>query len=120
MAPDPNVSLISEEELQEIRRLWRTEEQDWEDSLPRIYSEETGEELGFLDDDITGFSVQDKELLFSVAQRHDVPGQLLAKLLDIEREMHGMSRRAGIYQKIDAALREDWFDDEQLRELYED
>jgi len=40
--PDPNIELISEEELYEIRRLWRIERQDWEDSVPLIYFEETG------------------------------------------------------------------------------
>ena len=117
--PNPDTTLVSYEELREIRRIWRTEEQDWEDSLPRIYREETGEDLEFATEDVTNFTVQDKALLFDIARKHEVPGQLVAKLLDIEREMHGMSRRAGIYQKIDSVLREDWLDDDELHELYE-
>ena len=38
--------LISDKELLEIRRIWRTgevEEPDWVDSVPKIYLEEIGE-----------------------------------------------------------------------------
>lgn len=45
--PDPMAALILDAELHEIRRLWRTEEQDWTDSLPRIYREVTGEDLSW-------------------------------------------------------------------------
>jgi len=40
--PDKNVELISEEELHEIRRLWRTERQDWEDSVPLDFIQLSG------------------------------------------------------------------------------
>lgn len=106
--PDPTATLILDAELHEIRRLWRTEEQDWSDSLPRIYREVTGEDLNWVQDDTTGFSLSDGELLAGAARRHAVPPGLVAKLLDLERDMHGMSRRAGIYEKIDAIFREDW------------
>ena len=42
---DPDFQLISEKELLEIRRIWRTEEveePDWVDSVPKIYFEEIG------------------------------------------------------------------------------
>jgi len=116
--PDPNANLISREELQEIRRIWRTEEQDWEDSLPRICIEVTGEELSCVRDDVTNFTIRDQELLFEIAQRHGVHGQLVAKLVDVERELHGMSRRAGIYERIGSVLGEDWLDDEEARKLF--
>jgi DNA sulfur modification protein DndC len=106
--PDPKAALILDAELHEIRRLWRTEEQDWTDSLPRIYREVTGEDLNWVQDDTTGFSSRDGELLAGVATGHQVPPGLVAKLLDLERDMHGMSRRAGIYEKIDQIFREDW------------
>jgi DNA sulfur modification protein DndC len=117
--PDPNATLISLDELQEIRRIWRTEEQDWEDSLPRIYHEVIGDELECVKDDVTNFTIRDQELLFDVARKHGVHGHLVAKLLDIERELHGMSRRAGIYERIGAVLGEDWLDNEEARQLFE-
>lgn len=117
--PDPNATLISLDELQEIRRIWHTEEQDWEDSLPRICREFTGVELECVKDDVTNFTIRDQELLFDIAHKHGVHGQLVAKLLDVERELHGMSRRAGIYERIGAVLGEDWLDSEESRKLFE-
>jgi hypothetical protein len=35
---------------------------------------------------------KNQALLFEAARRHDVPGDLVAKLLDVERELHGMMR----------------------------
>jgi DNA sulfur modification protein DndC len=116
--PNPDFTLISTAELQEIRRIWRAEEQDWEDSVPKIYREVMGEELPCATDDVTCFSVRDKELLFRMAGKHELPGRLVAKLLDVERQMHGMSRRAGIYAKIDAILSEDWLNEEEIGDLY--
>jgi DNA sulfur modification protein DndC len=41
--PDPNLALITQEEFQEIRRIWMTEDGDWEDSVQSIYREVTGD-----------------------------------------------------------------------------
>lgn len=46
--PDKYLELITEAELHEIRRIWRKERQDWEDSVPLIYAEMTGETLDWL------------------------------------------------------------------------
>jgi len=37
LGPDPHFELIGRNELERIRQIWRTEEGDWEDSLPAIY-----------------------------------------------------------------------------------
>ncbi len=106
--PDPQASLISEAELHEIRRIWRTEEGDWEDTLPKIHREVTGEELDWVRDDVTGFAGKDTVILQEVARRHDVPARLIAKLIDAARDKQGMARRAGIYDDIGRILGEDW------------
>lgn len=116
--PNPDFSLISLEELQEIRRIWRTEEQDWEDSVPLIYREVIGEDFDCAEDDIAGFNSRDQLLLRKIAQKHAVPDRLTAKLIDLERQMHGMSRRAGIYNKIDAIFREDWPSEDVIEKLF--
>jgi DNA sulfur modification protein DndC len=54
-----DLSLILPEELFEIRRLWRTKEGDWEDTVPKIYKEVTGADLEWLEDDVR-FSFKDK------------------------------------------------------------
>lgn len=118
--PNPELELIEENELREIRRIWRTERQDWDDSVPKIYEEVTGEELDWVQDDVAGFTAADRELLDELAEDYEVPAGLVAKLLDIERDLHGMSRRASIFNRIDQAFREDWKDEEEvLSELAE-
>lgn len=106
--PDANARLIREDELRQIRKIWRTEEQDWEDSVPKIYREVTGQELPGLMDDVTSLTSADASLLREVCTRHDVPSRLIGKLLDLERDMQGMGRRAGIFKEIDRVFREDW------------
>ena len=49
--PDPKACLIREDELKAIRDIWRTESQEWEDSIPKIFNDIFGEEeilLGLL------------------------------------------------------------------------
>lgn len=117
--PDPNATLILDEELCEIRRIWRMEEQDWEDSLPKIHLEVTGRDVDWVHDDVTSFSTGDEQLLREVCGRHEVPARLVAKLLDLERDMQGMSRRAGIYSRIDQIFREDWLDEQEAAAIFE-
>lgn len=108
IGPDPEMVLISEDELQEIRRIWRTERQDWEDSVPVTYEKVTGVQLEWARDDLGAFTAQEYELLDRICERYDIPTDLLAKLLEKERQSHGMSRRASIYRDIDSVLREEW------------
>ena len=115
--PDPTARLIREDELREIRRIWRTEEQDWQDSVPKIYREVTGEAFPGRIDDTTSFTSKDAELLKDICTRHDVPVRLVGKLLDLERDMQGMSRRAGIFKQIERVFCEDW--DEEKRAIAE-
>ena len=111
--PNPNLRLILPEELHEIRRIWRTERGDWEDSVPRIYREVTGENLEWVQDDVT-FSYKEKSLLEKICQKHDVPTNLVMKLLDAELQTQGLSRRSFIYNKIDQVLSEEWRTEEEI------
>jgi len=112
--PNPHEQLISPEELQQIRRLWRSEAQDWEDSVPRIYREVTGEDLEWIADEQPAFSGEDRRLLEAICERHDVPASMVAKLVDLERELHGMSRRASVHQRIAAVVEEDWRSEDEV------
>lgn len=118
--PDPNARLISTDELLEIRRLWRSEEQDWEDSVPKIYRDETGQELGHAADDSSGLTERDALLLSNISRKNGVPDRLVHKLLDKVREKQGMGRRSGVYGEIDSVFREDWLTEEEIEALHED
>lgn len=116
--PDLNLALIKPEELHKIRQLWQFEERDWEDSIPKIYFEVTGRDLEWLYDDCSGLGGAEKEILSKVSEQFDVPTELLAELMDIERKHYGMSKRSGIFQQIDRVLKKDWQSyDEALAEL---
>ncbi|ODR83296.1 sulfurtransferase DndC [Haladaptatus sp. W1] len=113
------LELIRDSELKAIRRLWRTDEADWEDSVPKIYEEVKGESLDWIDDDLGSFSAEEEEVLNKVSAENDIPPKLLKKLLDTELQHHGMKRRASIYKKIDQLFKEDWRDAEEIIEDFD-
>ena len=112
--PDPNTKLITDDELEEIRKIWRTERQDWQDAVPQIYAKIVGDREWIVDD-TTSFTEKDKEILAAVCNEKGIPVTLVAKLLDTERQMDGMSRRAGIQSRIDEIFHEDWRSEEEVR-----
>jgi DNA sulfur modification protein DndC len=106
--PDPSVWLIQPSELHKIRQLWLHDEGDWEDELPKIFEEETGETLDWFLDDHAGVGGVEKQILEDIASEWHLPADLLRELLDVERSHAGMSRRSGIYDKIDSVFNKDW------------
>lgn len=112
--PDPNLQLITDAELEEIRNIWRTERSDWEDAVPQIYKDVVGERAWIVDD-TTSFTAEDKQLLAAICDENEIPVALVAKLLDTEQQMDGMLRRAGIHARIDAIFHEDWHSEDEAR-----
>ncbi|MGA9351090.1 MAG: DNA phosphorothioation system sulfurtransferase DndC [Anaerolineae bacterium] len=112
--PDPDVTLISEEELHEIRRIWCTERQDWEDSVPQIFRRVNGYDLDWPMDDDGRFDADQKALLASICEEYDVPLGLIAKMLEEERRANGMARRARIQKALAAVLAEEWRSEEEI------
>ena len=75
--PDPNIKLITDDELDEIRNIWRTQRQDWEDAVPKIYNEVVGQREWIVDD-TTSFTASDKRLLSKICNEKGVPVTLVA------------------------------------------
>lgn len=117
--PDPNATLIHPEELHEIRRIWRMEEQDWEDSVPKIYREIMGDDLIWVEDDTGSFTPQDRSILEKICEVRNIPPKLVMKLLDVELSMNRMAYRSNISKKLEAVLAEEWQTEEEAikREL---
>lgn len=113
-SPDPELTLISNEELHEIRRLWRTERQDWEDSVPQIFRRVNGYDLKWPADDDGHFDADQKSLLSSICGEYDVPFNLVAKLLEAERGAQGAARRAGIQKSLTLVLAQEWRSEEEI------
>lgn len=112
--PDVNMTLISPDEIYEIRRIWRTERGDWEDSVPSIYREVTGEERPWIRDDIGPFGPLEAALLERICSDKGVPPMLVVKLISAELSAQGMSRRSSVYPKIDSILREEWRSEDEI------
>jgi len=51
-----DTELISIDELEAIRSLWRNEQGDWQDSVPIIYREVFNRDINWAQDDVSGFS----------------------------------------------------------------
>lgn len=113
--PNPDMILIAPEELELIREHWREEE--WADSVAEICREVGGDDslLGVVDGG--AFNKDDFELLGRLCAEVGLPVDLPAKLINQGQRMQGMSRRAGILNKIDSIFGEDWFNEDEMQEL---
>lgn len=112
--PNSKITLIEEEELHEIRKVWRTERRDWDDSVPQIYRSVYGDSIEWPSDDDSPFHYEQKAVLERACREHDVPFDLMAKLMDAERRMNGMARRAGIQKALSRVLEEEWRSEEDI------
>jgi DNA sulfur modification protein DndC len=116
--PDPKMTLIHDDELHEIQRIWRMERGDWQNSVHEIYHKVTGEKLEEIKEDLSGFGNLEQELLQEICTKHDVPPLLVSKLLHAEFESQSMTRHSKIYGKINKYLTEEWRED--LDEIIDD
>lgn len=112
--PDADMELVTMAELEEIRRIWRMECADWEDTLPKIWEREVGQPYAWLQDDSAVATAEEAELLTKIAAQHNVEPKMLADLIDLEKRNSGLHRRSAIYSEIDSILKRDWRTEEQV------
>jgi DNA sulfur modification protein DndC len=117
--PDSKLTLISIEELYQIRRLWRTEANDWEDSVPQIYERVMGETFHVPQDDTVLFGSEERGVLAEVCAEADVPIELMMALIESQRQQHTLRSRAAIHARIDDILRSEWRSEEEVLEAVE-
>ena len=113
--PEIAFSAISIDELEMIRQIWRKEEHDWQDSVPGIYKDVYDEDYPRTTEDGVAFTLADHQLL----EKHCESAMqldLIARLIDLERNMEGMSRRAGIINKINKIFNEEWRPEKEIQE----
>ena len=98
-----DITLITPEELSEIRRIWLEEKHEFDDSLPRIYQEVTKEP--FIDPrpgaDYSLLGSDEWAVLEEICEDDAMHLELMAKLLDTERQYRKMARRVGIYDTLE-------------------
>jgi DNA sulfur modification protein DndC len=118
---DATFRLLSHEELCEIQKLWRLEKQDWSESAFKIYEEEYPEhEIEFPQDDNSFFTTEEEALLNMICKEQDIPYELVAQLLDVERQLRGMERRSGIQKKIQQILNQEWRKENDILTEYQE
>ena len=117
----PAMTLIKDEEIHEIQRVWRAEEGDWRNTAYRIYHAVTGRRLEPLDDDLGAFSATEQEVLQRVCCQHDVPYKLVSNLLNAELAVQGNSQHSKIFSSIKSELSKEWRSDIDTirKELFE-
>ena len=108
--PGEAVILIQDAELLEIQRIWKEELGDWEDTVHTIVHECIGRKLPRAPSSDFQFGADDAQMLRAVCEEHELPVQLLAELLNAEREVAGQKRRSSIHRRIESILGKEWRD----------
>ena len=100
--------------MHEIRRIWTTEEGDWQDSVPEIHHEITGSEIDWIQEDAPTSSRMDERILTEVCSEQGIPAGLMRELIDLQRRLQGLGRRHGVQHEIERILNKDWRDPAQV------
>jgi DNA sulfur modification protein DndC len=109
-----DMQLISLPELEEIRRIWVTDKHEIEDSLPRIYREETTLPYpGARIDDNAVFGPEEIALLRDLCKGDGLHFELMRELLSVEKGHKSMLRRAGLFNAIEQAFQRNFYSDEE-------
>ncbi len=122
-----DVKLITEAELHQLRKMWRFDEGDWEDSIPEIYEgvsrnaksdprQEPLQYIEWLRDDTSGLGGKEYEILAEVCEEFELSERMIMELFDLEKKHQGVGKRYGIYNKLGKILKKDWrlFDQPEL------
>jgi DNA sulfur modification protein DndC len=113
MAPEgyEDISIITDRELQEIRRIWVVEKNEVEDLLPEIYKAETGKELN--DDSIypNGVGKETYQLLKELCGDDFLQYEMLRDLINTEHRYRTMSRRAGLFEELEKSIKHSFYED---------
>jgi DNA sulfur modification protein DndC len=105
------LDLITMEELHEIRRIWVFDKHEIEDSLPRIYAEETGHKFpGRPLEEHVVLGSDDVALLREVCAGDDIHFEMTRALIAVERSYRTMSRRSGLFEALEAEVRRGFYD----------
>ncbi|RIT29561.1 DNA phosphorothioation system sulfurtransferase DndC [Mycobacteroides abscessus] len=107
-----SIDLITQAELEEIRRIWVVEKHEFEDHLPAIYEQQMGTHYpgGPLDEHLPlGADLIDT--LREVTGGDRMHFELVRELLDVEQRYRSQARRAGLFDVLEDAIRRNFYDD---------
>ncbi|GHI98075.1 DNA phosphorothioation system sulfurtransferase DndC [Streptomyces olivaceus] len=111
-----DITLITDDELHLIRRIWVFQKHEVEDNLPTIYEEAAGEPFPGrpLDETIAFNAAQNMiETLREVCGDDEEEFLRVRALLEVERIYNSSTRRAGLYDALEKVLMKHGFEDEE-------
>ena len=109
--PDPEIRLIHDDEIHEIQRIWRVEHGDWKNSVYEMYRRITGHNIEANKEDLGAFGNIEQTELENACKQHDIQYDLLARVLQVEFDMQGISKRQKVHNEISKILSEEWRND---------
>jgi len=108
------IELVSMAELIEIRRIWVVEKHEFEDRLPVIYEEVTGERFPGPDlDQHVPLGRSEVELLKEICGEDELHFEMVRELLDVERQNRAKVKRSGLYGSLEKAISKSFFEDQE-------
>jgi DNA sulfur modification protein DndC len=108
------IELITEDEIKMIRKIWITEENDWEDSVAGIFKETMGYDFSEVIDDAAVFGSEEMELLEHICRDKGVPHGLVARLIDKEKEFTALGKRNTLTKELNSILQKEWRSEEEV------
>lgn len=117
-----SLELITNEELNLIRRIWLDEKHEFDDSLPVIYKEATGKDfVSNSDEHDSSFGKEEWELLSEICHSlypgEDLLLEMAAHIVDIERKS-AIKNRRGVLGSVEAQIKAGFFKNEDDATVY--
>lgn len=109
-----NITLITDEELREIRRIWLMEKHEFEDTLPKIVESVRGKPF-FCPDNFSNtiFGRDEWELLQELCDDDPLYLELQSSLLDTEQHAVAFALRRGMLDELETLIRRCYYNGEE-------
>ncbi|HHV41798.1 MAG TPA: DNA phosphorothioation system sulfurtransferase DndC [Clostridiaceae bacterium] len=106
-----DIQLIRQEELDEIRRIWLEDKNEFDDSLPGIYLEATGKPFVTEKIPLLGpFGKKEWDLLHEVCEENDLLFELQRSLLNIAQRSKGITARKPTLDQLESQIRRSFYE----------
>jgi DNA sulfur modification protein DndC len=114
--PHPDMELINDAELLRIREIWSQEPNPAFFLIDpvKILEENSERKIAWPKSDDFGQKHQEYKALKEAASKHNVPSEVLTKMLKVEEEFRYSASRKGLNKKLLSALRSSWSSREEV------
>ncbi len=99
--------LITKDELVAISKLW-LEQGYWNNDVCKIYKDVMGIDLNFISDDIKLLGESELEILKDVCVNNNIDFELVKKILYLEKNSFGLTRRDNLQKDLSKLLNQDY------------